>query len=62
MVIVPDELTGLVDRLATERGLTPGEVLIQAVHQFAGRDPELVARVSRSIERHRGILDRLAVT
>lgn len=62
MVMVPEEVSGLVERLATERGLTPGEVLAQAVHQFAGRDPELVARVTRSIERHRAILNRLAAT
>lgn len=62
MVMVPDEVLGLVEHLATERGLSTSEVLAQAIHQFAGRDPELVLRVSRSIERHRAILDHLAAT
>lgn len=62
MVMIPDEVSSLVTQLAAERGVTTGEVLIEAVNQLAGRDPNLVARVTRSIERHRTILDRLAAT
>ncbi len=62
MVMIPDEVSSLVARLAAERGVSAGDVLVEAVNQLAGRDPNLVTRVTRSIERHRTLLDRLADT
>lgn len=62
MVMIPDEVSILVAQLAAERGVSAGDVLVEAVNQLAGRDPNLVARVTRSIERHRTLLDRLAAT
>ncbi len=62
VVTIPDAVSDLVERLATERGQSFDQVLIEAVQQFAGRNPELVARVTRSIKRHHTILERLART
>lgn len=35
MVMVPEEVSGLVESLAVERGFTPAQVLALAVRQFA---------------------------
>lgn len=63
MVIeLSDAVSGLVARLVEQRGVSVADVVSEAIHQLAGRDPVLVERVTASIARHRDILDQLATT
>jgi uncharacterized membrane protein len=57
---VPDEVSSLIESLASSRGVSPTEVIIAAVQQMADHDRGRVERVNASIVRHQAILDRLA--
>jgi hypothetical protein len=62
VITVPDEIAAVLQRVAAERGVSAEEVAVEELGRLrsnGGLSPEAKARVVASIERHRGILDRL---
>ena len=62
VITVPDEIAAVLQRVADERGVSAEQVAVEELSRLrsgGGLSPTARARVMASMERHRGILDRL---
>jgi hypothetical protein len=61
VITVPDEIAVVLQRVADERGVSAEQVAVEELGRLrsSGLTPAARARVVASMERHRGILDRL---
>ena len=61
VITVPDEIAVMLQRVADERGVSAEQVAVEELGRLrpSGLTAAARARVVASMERHRGILDRL---
>jgi hypothetical protein len=61
VITVPDEIAAVLQRVADERGVSAEQVAVEELDRLrpGGLVPAARDRVLASMERHRGILDRL---